>query len=91
MKIVFSINSRFLFQQYTDFVKETLFISVKYFKICISKSFMWPRFCFLTLYFGQSPNMLMQPPDESFAVFRNTSISCDRSLVKVISVVQGYG
>ena len=36
---------KILIQQYTDVVQKILFISVRYFKICITKSFMWP--CFL--------------------------------------------
>ena len=40
----FCINSK-----YTDVAKKWLFIFVKYFKICISKSFMRPRFFFTTL------------------------------------------
>ena len=47
---MFCINSRFLFRKYTDVIKKVLFISVKYFKICISKSFMRPRFLLFTLY-----------------------------------------
>ena len=43
MKSVFCINSIFLLWQYTDVVKKIL---CKYFKFCISKSFMRPRFFF---------------------------------------------
>ena len=41
------INSRFIFKKYNGVVKQILFISVKYFKICIRKNIMRPCFfCF---------------------------------------------
>ena len=48
LKTVFCINSRYSLRQYTDVVKKIL---CKYFKICISKSCMRPRFFYHPLFF----------------------------------------
>ena len=52
VKSVFCINSKILFQQYTDFVKNYYLFLKNYFKICISKSFMRPCFFLFTLQQG---------------------------------------
>ena len=50
MKSLFCINSKKIISTIHRCCQKTLFISVKYLKMCISKSFMRPRFLFTTLY-----------------------------------------
>ena len=57
MKSVFCINSNIFFDNALMLTKIYNLFSVEYFIICISKSFMRPRFCFLTLFMQRGGNL----------------------------------